>query len=308
MSTPDRPTLRRILLGLEGPYADPRVATDALDNLAELTGGLSTAERTTLAGDLAALVHDPDAIVATGAVLGLRQVAGELDAVSVQQVVADLARPASEATGLDRRPVGFSAADRSTLRETLALVAMPVIALTDAMAARRLLDTPPHGVTRSDLAMAAAPHVPDLLLEHASEWCTPENTGVLLRLPSHWHRIAMAGAIAPWSTAAHAVVDQVAGWQQWAEGDTDALHRAMTGDDPHLNRPEGIDELDGDDHGRWRIIAGTPYGWTLWRADDGTMAREVLDDGPAWTSTTRLLTADEVAAVTVHGASVAAEW
>ena len=307
MSTPDRPTLRRILLGLEGPYADPRVATDALDNLAELTGGLTAEERSTVGADLVHLVHDPDVIVATGAVLGLRQVADDLATSTLQQVVADLGQPGPEATGLDRRPIGFSAADRPTLREELALTVMPGVARTDLTTTRRLLDAPPRGMTSADLAGAAAPHAPDLVLEHAAEWCTPEDTGVLLRLPSHWHRVAFAGALAPWPAAAHAIVDQVAGWQRWADGDTDALHRAMTGDDPHLNRPGGIDHVD-DDHGRWRIVAGTPYGWTLWRADDGTMVHEVLDDGPAWTTTARLLTADEVAAVDAHGASVAADW
>jgi hypothetical protein len=302
MSADDVAHVRRVLLGLEGPYADPRVATDALDNLAEWVEQLDSDGRRALAATLVALVHDDDASVATGAVLALRHVAANLDTATTLDATAAL-----DAPDLDRSPVGFAGASATSLRGELAIALMSAIARHHPRLARELLTTPPAGATRIDLGMAAAPAAPDLIVEHAAEWFDPATEpavlGVLLRLPTHWHRIAMSGACAPWPADAHSTVDQAARWQGWADGDTDALHRAMTGTDPFLNRPGGV-----DDGRRWRIIGGTPYGWTLWRSDDGTMAFEVLDDGPAMTTTTRLLTPEEVGSVREHGASVAADW
>lgn len=302
MSTDDVAHVRRVLLGLEGPYADPRVATDALDNLAEWVEQLDSDGRRALATTLVALVHDDDTSVATGAVLGLRRLVDDLDAATTLDAVRTL-----DALDLGRSPVGFAGASTATLRAEMALALMPATARHHPRLTCDLLTTPPEGATRLDLAMAAAPVAPDVIVEHAAGWFDPATepavVGVLVRLPTHWHRIAMGGACAPWPEDAHATLDQAARWQGWADGDTDALHRAMTGTDPSLNRPSGV-----DDDRRWHIIGGTPYGWTLWRSDDDTMALEVLDDGPAMSTTTRPLTPEEVDAVREHGASVAADW
>lgn len=298
MTTTDRAHVRRVLQGFEGPYADPRVATDALDNLAVWIEELTPEQRTTLAATLLTLTLDDDPIVATGAVLALRPLVEHVDAST-----ADLAADTLNAMALDRSPVGFSGASAPTLRAELAVVIAPALARHHPDQARQLLDRPPAGVGRGELGMAIAPTAPDLLVEHATEWFGHDDIGVVVRLPRHWHRIAVAGALGPWPAAAHAAVDGAARWQGWVDGDTEALHRAMTGSDPHLNRPDGI-----DDDRRWRIIGGTPHGWTLWRADDGTMVLETLDPGPAWTTTTRPLTPDEAQAVRAHGAAVVAEW
>ncbi len=298
MTTTDIDHVRRVLQGLEGPYADPRVATDALDNLAVWIEELAPEQRTTLAATLLVLTLDDDPIVATGAVLGLRPLAEHVDAST-----ADLAADTLHAPALDRSPIGFAGASAPTLRAELAAVVAPAIARRRPVRARQLLDEPPTGVDRGELGMAIAPTAPDLVMEHATEWFGHDDIGVVLRLPRHWHRIAVSGALGPWPEEAHEAVDRAAGWQDWPAGDTEALHRAMTGADPHLNRPDGI-----DDDRRWRIIGGTPHGWTLWRADDGTMAYETLDPGPAWTTTTRLLTPAEADAVRTRGVAAAAEW
>lgn len=289
--------VRRVLLGLEGPYADPRVATDALDNLAVWIEELGPEQRTGLAGTLLTLTLDEEPIVATGAVLGLRSLSEHVDAPTALR-----AADALTSAAFDRSPIGFAGASAPTLRAELAVSMAPTIARHHPARARRLLDEPPNGVRRGELGMAIAPTAPDLVVEHATAWFGHDDIGVVVRLPLHWHRIAVAGALGPWPDQAHTAVDCVAAWQGWAAGDTEALHRAMTGADPHLNRPDGIK----DD--RWRIIGGTPYGWTLWRADDGTLAYEVLDPGPAWTTTTRVLTPEETEAVRTRGVAAVAEW
>ena len=298
MTVGDVAHVRRVLLGLEGPYADPRVATDALDNLAVWIEALAPEQRAALAATLVTLALDDDPIVATGAVLGLRSLSEHVDTATARRAADALAAPA-----LDRSPIGFAGASAPTLRAELAVGIAPAVARHHPAVARQLLDEPPAGVGRGEVGMAIAPVAPDLVIEHATEWFGHDDIGVMVRLPLHWYRIAFAGALGPWPDEAHGTVDRAAGWQDWAAGDTEALHRAMTGTDPLLNRPDGI----ADDR-RWRIIGGTPQGWTLWRADDGTMAYETLDPGPAWTTTTRLLTPDEAAAVRTRGVAAAAEW
>jgi len=298
MTTVEAAHVRRVLQGLEGPYADPRVATDALDNLAVWIEELGPEQRASLAATLLTLALDDDPIVATGAVLGLRPLVERVDAATAGLAVDVLAAPA-----LDRSPLGFAGASAPSLRAELAVAVAPAIAHHHPMRARQLLDQPPAGVGRGELGMAIAPTAPDLVLEHATEWFGHDDIGVVVRLPLHWHRIAVGGALGPWPLDAHDAIDRAARWHDWPEGDTAALHRAMTGTDPHLNRPDGI----ADDR-RWRIIGGTPHGWTLWRADDGTLAYETLDPGPAWTSTARFLTPEETEAVRRNGVAVVAVW
>jgi len=298
MTVHDAAHVRRVLLGLEGPYADPRVATDALDNLDVWIGELDPMARAALADTLLTLALDDNAAVATGAVLGLRSLAEHIDATTAQRA-ADVLGTSSP----DRSPIGFTGTSASTLRGELALAVVAAIARHHPTAARHLLDEPPAGVGRTELGMAIAPVAPDLVIEHATEWFGHDDIGVVVRLPLHWYRIAAGGALGPWPERAHEAVDGAARWQDWPDGDTAALHRAMTGADPHLNRPDGI-----DDDRRWRIIGGTLQGWTLWRADDGTMAYETLDPGPAWTTTTRLLTPEETEAVRRDGFAAVAAW
>jgi len=292
MTADDIVHVRRVILGLEGPYADPRVATDALDNLEVWIDQLDHTQRSALADTLLTLSLDDDPCVATGAVLGLRPVAPHITATTARRAIDELGSPM-----LDRSPTGFLGTSAPSLRGELVLAVAPAVARHHPATARRLLDQPPTGVGRGELGMAIAPAAPDLLMEHAERWFGHDDIGVVLRLPFHFQRIAVAGALGPWPDDAHEAVDSAARWQHWADGDTAAVHRAMSGDDPFLNRPGGIE----GGHGRWRIIGGTSHGWTLWLADDGVMAYETLDPGPAWTTTTRLLTADETAAVRRDG-------
>jgi hypothetical protein len=72
--------VERIILGLEGPWADPRRAVDTLDNLAELWLTLDEDEARALAEVLLALLGHADPVVRSGAVCFLPRVEHHLSA------------------------------------------------------------------------------------------------------------------------------------------------------------------------------------------------------------------------------------
>lgn len=230
----DAPHLRRVLLGLEGPYADPRVATDPLDNVDVLVASLDPAERTAMAGSLVLLVVDDDAVVATGAVLALDKVR---DAVDVEALQRMLGEPIA---ALDRAPVGFVAAHRATLRGELAvLVARSVragvaahVPIVDELVAE---PDPAAGVApgldRADLVTELAASVPELVVAMAAAgrlgWLGPEGTGALIVLSAHAQRVALARSVGTWSTAAAQRVRAAAAWRHWPAAEVGELLAAM---------------------------------------------------------------------------------
>lgn len=140
-----------------------------------------------------------------------------------------------------------------------------------------------------------APNLPDLVVLNAVDWLSVSDAAVLVALPAHWQRVAVAGALRPWPSDAIAYVVTAAQGQSWPPEDADALVRVMEDDYPELTRPEGL-SLDRPGDRRWWIIAGAPYDWTVWRADDGSLALEVLKPGSASTCTARMLTSEQVSA------------
>ena len=158
---------------------------------------------------------------------------------------------------------------------------------------RKIIDamTCSRGAQRVSIAADAAPLAPDLLLEQADRWFNDEATPVLVALPTHWHRIAFAGALTPWSQEAQHQVQKLGQQAGWPAGDLDAVRRAMTGTDEHLNRPHSARNRPDE---RWRIVSGEPWRYTLWRASDGRYVLEIVPQGPWRPSHIRPLTNEEV--------------
>lgn len=275
MSAPDPSVVRRMLLGLEGPYADPRVATDALDNLAVLVADLDLAGRGHLAASLLALVGDDDPVVATGAAIGCDAVRDHIDPVALEATLflAD--------GRLDRTPIGFASSRADTIRGELALAAVASVRSPRALVERLVAAASP--VQRAMLVAEVAARRPAVVVWWAREWVGPDDTGVLARLPRAWQRIAVAGAVRPWSAAAVERIDDIGRWRGWDPLDVAALRRVMQDDAPELTQPDDVETLEAQVAGagtrRWWIVAEEPWAWTLWRRDDGLHAIEELPPG-----------------------------
>jgi hypothetical protein len=288
--TPDASAsqLRDVLLGRGAHFADPRVATDTLDDLHSLIDGLDVEARRHASRSLAALTSDPEVAVATGAALAVRR----LGSAAAAQALVDRVLAADPL--LDRPAAGFTAASRPTVRAELACSIASVLEPGDEALAEELLDAGLSQVDTAELAAGLAPRLPDLVVARARDWLDAEsatNAGVLPRLARQWHRLALAGALRPWPAAASDAIRLAASWQHWDERDTQVLLRVMADRAPELTRPEGI-----DDGRRWCIVAGEPWSWTVWFADDGAVALEVLRSGPAFASVSVRLDAAQVGA------------
>ena len=213
--------VRRILLGQEGPWADPRVAIDARDNLEELWRGLDSVQLRELAEALEALFGDPDPVVRTGAVLFFHHLVGKVDA---RMIVDAIDRCGAL---LEMAPTGFSGG-QATLLDTLAVDAARSLRPGDPSLQRvaALLARP--GV-RAVLLISMAMAVPDDVARHASTWATVEDTGALVSLPLVDQRVRFAQALAPWPERAVDIVSDVAGWQKWSTDDRERVLGAMRG-------------------------------------------------------------------------------
>ncbi len=148
----------------------------------------------------------------------------------------------------------------------------------------------------ADPDVAVVARTADTVVRDAVDRLTTADVAVLVALPTHWHRIAVGGALRPWPAHAVDAVGAAGAGLGWADADTAALCRVMADTDPELTRPEGL-----DDPRRWWIVAGSPWDWTVWRADDGTLALEVLRSGWSGTCATAVLDREQEAALTEHG-------
>jgi hypothetical protein len=284
---PSREIVRQILLGLHGPYADPRVALDTLDNVATLATELDIDGLVHLAALLVDLTDDSDNVVATGAVLALdvlhrsRPDLADRLADLVERMV-DLVLGADDS--LDRPPTGFDRATRPTLRAELAVAAARWGSPAAVPALSMLVDrSPTVGVARVDLVAALAERLPALVVAHAQEWLGPDDSAVLARLRDHNRRLAVATAVRPWSERAIHAIESAGQWQKWHEAELDAIVRVMRDEAPELTAPWGVG--DSGRGGRWWIVADHPWDWTLWRCDDGSTVLERVEGGVGmWTS------------------------
>jgi hypothetical protein len=85
--------------------------------------------------------------------------------------------------------------------------------------------------------MAVAPRFADLLLGGARRWFTSADTGMLVHLPTHQHRMAVAGALGPFGEEAVDRVSIAAQMRGWPPGDTAALQAVMRSGAEGPDRP-----------------------------------------------------------------------
>ena len=297
--------VRQVLLGLHGPYADPRVAIDALDNVETLVAELDDDGVIELAGTLVDLVTDSDATVATGAALALdvvRRAATSTDRLA--DIVVRLVELVLEGGAeLDRAPVGFNRATHETVRAELAVVAARSASHRSIPAVSTLVELAPSlGIARVDLVTELAAQLPALVVANARTWVGPGDSAVVARLAAHHARIAVATAVRPWSEPAIRAVETAGSWQHWHDAELNAVRRVMRDEAPELTAPSGVGDVATG--GRWWIVAERPWDWTLWHCDDGRAVLELVEGTVGmWTSLHELSTdaAAAIVAATVAG-------
>jgi hypothetical protein len=132
-----------------------------------------------------------------------------------------------------------------------------------------VVDQTPPGPLRAALVGDLAERRPDLVLRRAAAWLGDGDVEVLARLPHHWFRVAVAGALRPWSDASIAAAAAVLAPHDGAG----VVLGVMADRAPELTRPTGVD---GPPHERWHAIGGEIWEWSLWRSDRGRHALEVV--------------------------------
>lgn len=298
---PTADSVRACLLGHAGPYAHPRDAVDALDNLAEWRMALDSAGLALMARSLCELLGDADPVVRTGAALGLAALGTDTDPDDV------LAAATRHSALLDQPPLGFAAAWKPTILAEVVLVVAATALPSHAPMITAWLDDPPGGLSPDQLGAAVAPRLPGTLLWEPRRWFDTRHTAVLVRFPLHWQRRSFALALSPWPTIAVERVRVAATTLHWADGDLDPLLEAMSGRHVPGGRPEGLTGS-SPATGRWWAFDEAPYDWTLWRDEQGAVALEVLLPGWAMTCRSRLLDDNEVATYLSEGATSLTEW
>lgn len=267
--------VRQVLLGLHGPYADPRVAVDALDNVETWVAELDEDGLVELASALVGLATDTDTTVATGAVLALdivRRAVAPLERLA-DVVVRMVGLTLDGGSAMDRAPNGFNRATHTTLRAELGVVAARMASVPALPAVTALVERAQSvGIARVGLVAELAERLPALVVANARTWVGPGDSAVVARLRDHHRRIAVAGAVRPWGEQAIRSVETAGQWQHWHEAELDAVRRVMRDEAPELTAPSGVGDVDLS--GWWWIVAERPWDWTLWRNDDG---RNVLE-------------------------------
>lgn len=270
--------LRRRLLGLEGPYADPRVAIDSLDNIRLWISGLSNEKQCTVFEEFVGFATDHDVQVATGAILSLDFLPSVFDSNRIVQVLRE------NSAKLQSAPQGFAAAYHSTLFEELFARLAQYGSLNIGAELERLLLSVPLPTRRSTLLVLLAPRFPQLVVYHSRRHLDSIDVQVLAALPEHSQRIAVSGALRPWHSSSITRAESTLQIRGCDKNDIQAILQVMRDQYPMLTHPPGL-----SDHRRWWIIADEPYNWTVWETDDGTLALEKMQPGPAYSSLSRLM-------------------
>ncbi len=283
--------VRRRLLGLEGPYADLRSAIDPLDNFKLWIAELAHSEQRLAFDSLLECAIDADIQVATGAILALDLLSSVFDSPRVVSLLTE------HASALQRAPQGFSAAYRVTLFEELFGRLALYGPLDLAPSLESLMISAACPTRRSTLLVSLATRYPQIVVYHARQYLDPTDVHVLAALPEHWQRVAVAGALRPWTKAAIARVEPLWQIRKVNPNDAQAIIRVMLDQSPSLTHPPGL-----TDPRRWWIIAAEPYVWTVWETEDGQLALETMRPGPSFTSETRWMTPQQEARFREHRA------
>jgi hypothetical protein len=153
-----------------------------------------------------------------------------------------------------------------------------------------VVDAVPPGPGRHRLLVLLAERRPDLIVRRATDWLTDDDTDVLIRLPHHFLRLAVAHSLRPWSRRA---IDTVVGGMRGdppvetrpvvragpgdddraVPDDVDVVARVMADQYPELMRPTGLTH---EPSCSWRVIDCEVWEWTLWRCQHGHHALEAV--------------------------------
>ena len=274
--------LRKRLLGLEGPYADIRVATDQLDNVKLWLQGLADSEKVDAFRNLVRLINDDNIEVATAAVLSLDYVLEHFDSTAATDVLL------KNDVRLYRPPIRFGATTFGTILEEFFSRICKASIRIERNCLEELLLRIKDPVLQTSLFSFLAPNYASIVVYHAHRMLDHRNATVIAGLLNHWERIAVATALRPWPQQAVDRVKHLLQIKDANEKDIEAIISVMLDEAPLLTHPEGL-----IDRRRWWMIAGEPYNWTVWETGDGNLACEVLQPGLALQSTSRLLSEAE---------------
>jgi hypothetical protein len=278
-----RELIRKRLLGKEGPYADPRDAIDALDNVKSWIRSLGAKDRSEAYNHLVSLLLDEDPIVATGAVLALDL----FTETNGAKQLADALR--QDSPRWMRRPSGFNSASYTTLYEEC-FSRFVKLATDDSLAELIEFVFASNSPTlQSRMVYQMGARFSWFVVYAARQFLKHDECLVIPTLPTHWERIAVAGAIRPWPKEHVERVVNVLKWKSVHELDIEAIRRVMLDEYPQLTQPPELNRA-----GFWWIVAIDPHRWTIWESKDGELALETALSGIAFASTTRLLSSEEI--------------
>jgi hypothetical protein len=275
--------LRKRLLGTEGPYADIRESIDQLDNVKLWIRGLDASAKLQTFQCLLPLVIDENVELATAAVLSLDYVSEHFDSKLALEILEE------NNAGLYRSPIRLNGASFGTILEELFFrLCKYCIGIERKWIEQFLLQTK-DPTLRDSLFCFLVPNYPTTVVYYAHRMLNHQNTHVIVGLSNHWERVAVATALRPWPAEAIERVRHGLTMKKTNGLDIEAIVRVMRDDDELLTCPSGL-----QDSRRWWMIAGEPYRWTMWETTDGSLACEVLQSGPAFSSTSRILSEWEV--------------
>lgn len=275
--------LRKRLLGIEGPYADIRDAIDQLDNVKLWIQGLDASDKRQTFQSLLSLAIDEDAEIATAAVLSLDYVSEHFDCnLAVEMLEANSAR-------LYRSPMRLNGVCFGTILEELFSRLCRYCSEIEGNWIEQFLLQTNDPKLKNSLFCFLVPNYSSTVVYFAHQLLHHQNAHVIVGLPTHRERLAVATALRPWPSESIDRVRQGLKVKNINSLDIEAIVRVMRDADELLTCPAGL-----QDNRRWWMIAAEPYRWTMWETSDGSLAYEVLQPGPAFTSTTRILTKMEV--------------
>lgn len=288
--------LREMILGHCGPYADPRNAIDSLDNIQFWLTRCDAPTQATALHSLLRLANDDAIQVATGAVLALDYLRPACEQSNV------LNRIVFDPEKLTRKPYGFQRDALSSLGSQLARF----VARTTHTVCPRLwiqcLELPFIKPDAPALLALIASKQPNFVLHVARHYLTPEHTAVIIQLPKHWMRIALATQFAPWPQSSLDVMAKAARWLKWDDNDWSALEKVMQDQYPILTHPPGLPR-----DKRWWMIDGDGAEWTVWESVDGEYCIEVLQPGYAYKFQSFPITSQLVHTLKLDGHATIAE-